>query len=99
MSALRVARKQGAFRAHFATSERYFFSAETDPHEARRLFTLILVAYLAPFGLAQAFGWRSVARVSLVAGLVTVLVVSGAFVGGYDVAPHRDFDHNRGFNL
>jgi hypothetical protein len=87
------------YSLNFATSEAYFFSPDTDVHDARRLLTLVLVALLAPYGLAQAFGWRSPARVALVGGLVTVLVVSAVFVGGYDVAPHRDFDHNRGFNL
>ena len=87
------------YSLNFATSEAYFFSPDTDVHDARRLLTLVLLALLAPFGLAQAFGWRSPARVALIGGLVAVLVVSGAFVGGYDIAPHRDFDHNRGFNL
>jgi hypothetical protein len=59
----------------------------------------VLVAFLAPFGLAQAFGWRAPARAALLGGLLTMVVVSFAFVGGYDVEPHRDFDRNRGFNL
>ncbi len=87
------------YSLNFATSEGYFFSPDTDVHEARRLVTLVLAALLGPLGLAQAFGWRSVGRVSVVAGLVTMIIVSIAFVGGFDVSPHRDFDHNRGFNL
>ena len=87
------------YSLNFATSEAYFFSPDTHVHDARRLLTLVLVALLAPFGLAQAFGWRGPARVALVGGLLTVAIVSGVFVAGYDVAPHRDFDHNRGFNL
>jgi hypothetical protein len=87
------------YTLNFATSETYFFTPETHVGDARRLLTLILVAFLVPFALAQAFGWRAPARAALVGGLVTVAIVSGVFVGGYDVANHRDFDRNRGFNL
>lgn len=87
------------YSLNFATSETYFFSPETDPYEPRRLVTSVLLALLVPFGLAQAFGWKGVGRVGLVASLITVLVLSIVFVGGYDVAPHRDFDRNRSFDV
>lgn len=87
------------YSLNFATSETYFFSAETDPYEPRRLVTSVLAALLVPFGLAQAFGWRGVGRVGLVASLITMIVISIAFVGGYDVAPHRDFDRNSSYDV
>jgi hypothetical protein len=87
------------YSLNFATSESHFFSPGTDIADARRLLLAVLVAFLAPFGLAQAFGWRAPARAALLGGLLTMVVVSFAFVGGYDVEPHRDFDRNRGFNL
>lgn len=87
------------YSLNFATSEGYFFQPEIDTHETRRMLAAVLVALLGPVALSQAFGWKSVGRVTVVAGLVTVVIVSIAFVGGYDVTSHRDFDRNRGFNL
>lgn len=88
------------YSLNFAVGEGYFL-APLDPHEPRLLVTAILVAFLAPLGLAQAFGWRRVGRLTVVAGLVTVLIVGGAFVGGYDVyfQSHHDFDRASVFNL
>jgi 4-amino-4-deoxy-L-arabinose transferase-like glycosyltransferase len=88
------------YSLNFAVGEGYFL-APLDPHEPRLLVTAVLVAFLVPLGLAQAFGWTRVGRVAVVAGLVTVLVVGGAFVGGYDVyfTSHHDFDRASVFNL
>jgi len=85
------------YSLNFATTETYFFSASTDPEEPRPLVTAVLAAFLVPFGLSQAFGWRAVGRVGLVASLLTMLIVSAVFIGGYEVVPHGNFDQNRAF--
>ncbi|GAB4214846.1 MAG: hypothetical protein OHK0013_39860 [Sandaracinaceae bacterium] len=80
---------------------RGFFLAPEDPAAPRLLVTAALAVMLGPFALAQAFGWRGVGRVPIVAGLVVVLIVSGAFVGAYDAyfVGYHDFDRDRSFGL
>ena len=88
------------YSLNFAVSEGYFM-APIDPHEPRLLVTAVLAALLVPFGLAQAFGWKSAGRLGVIAGLVTVVIIGGAFVGGYDryFSSHHDFDRDRRFDL
>jgi hypothetical protein len=80
---------------------RGFFLAPEDPAVPRLLVTAVLAAMLGPFALAQAFGWRGAGRVAIVAGLVVVLIVGGAFVGAYDAyfVGYHDFDRDRSFGL